>query len=646
MEFKKVKISEFLAERKGRYKPNSSEISNLKRIDKIDFSGKIYFSEKSSRTDMILIKNGDLVISGINVEKGAMSVYDGKDAVVATIHYSSYTYNKDKIDLDFLKHFLKSQNFKKALKEQVPGGIKTEIKPRHLLSLEILIPTKIDDQKLVVKRLDNLNSNLEDVSLELSNHLSLINQLRQSFLREAMQGTLVSNETTEGKTGSDLLQEIKAEKEKLIKEKKLKKSKPLPPISEEEIPFEIPENWVWCRLGEVINLISGQDLMPSQYNDKEIGIPYITGASNLENQKVLVNRWTDTPKSIAKNGDLLLTCKGSGVGKTAMLDINEAHIARQIMSIQTINSPLGYIYLIVKSSVNFFRSKSKSLIPGIDRDTVLNLVIPFPPLEIQEKIVTKLDELMQYCDDLEASVKESQTYNEQLLQQVLREALEGKKEEVAEPVLMVAEEKPIFQINSVTSKTCDDNDMVILAGYIIKKLNTKDFGRVKLQKMLHLVEYHCKLETNIYYQQKVAGPHSEYLKNTIEPKLKRYRYFEIHKEKLTVNEKITYTALSSSSEIESLLSKEFKDQKQTIDDLLNKFYNKPTRHCELISTMYAVWNNRILSKKPFSDEDLKQDFLKWDKEKVKFNDNLDYAIDWIRKEALEPKGWGKVIGKL
>lgn len=504
----------------------------------------------------------------------------------------------------------------------------------------------LEKQRSISRNFLSLTETKDFFSEEVSNQLSLINQLRQSFLREAMQGKLVSNETTDGKTGSDLLKEIKAEKEKLIKEKKLKKSKSLPPISEEEIPFEIPENWVWCRLGEVINLISGQDLMPSQYNDKEIGIPYITGASNLENQKVLVNRWTDTPKSIAKNGDLLLTCKGSGVGKTAMLDINEAHIARQIMSIQTINSPLGYIYLIVKSSVNFFRSKSKSLIPGIDRDTVLNLVIPFPPLEIQEKIVTKLDELMQYCDDLEASVKESQTYNEQLLQQVLREALEGKKEEVAEPVLMVAEEKPIFQINSVTSKTCDDNDMVILAGYIIKKLNTKDFGRVKLQKMLHLVEYHCKLETNIYYQQKVAGPHSEYLKNTIEPKLKRYRYFEIHKEKLTVNEKITYTALSSSSEIESLLSKEFKDQKQTIDDLLNKFYNKPTRHCELISTMYAVWNNRILSKKPFSDEDLKQDFLKWDKEKVKFNDNLDYAIDWIRKEALEPKGWGKVIGKL
>ncbi len=86
---------------------------------------------------------------------------------------------------------------------------------------------------------------------------------------------------------------------------------------EDETPFEIPENWAWCRLGAIIELISGQDQPPSGYNDHQKGIHYITGASNIENEKIIINRWTESPKSIATNGDLLITCKGT-VGTIAL----------------------------------------------------------------------------------------------------------------------------------------------------------------------------------------------------------------------------------------------------------------------------------------------------------------------------------------
>ena len=122
MSWKKVKLGDFLKVRDNRFKPNYEAIADLKRIDKIDFSGEIFISDKPSNTDMILVKKGDLVISGINVEKGAMAVYTGVEDITATIHYSSYRFNEDKIDVDFLKSFLKSIEFKTALKEQVPGG--------------------------------------------------------------------------------------------------------------------------------------------------------------------------------------------------------------------------------------------------------------------------------------------------------------------------------------------------------------------------------------------------------------------------------------------------------------------------------------------------------------------------------------------
>lgn len=424
MSWQKVKLGQFLKNREGRYKPNDKAIEGLKRIDKINFSGTIFLSDKPSNTDMILVKKGDLIISGINVEKGAMNIYQGDENVVATIHYSSYEFDEEKIDIDFLTNFLKSLEFKKALKEQVPGGIKTEIKPKHILPLIVEIPTDVEEQKRVVKKLIEKNSIIENTSSELTYQLSLIKQLRQAFLREAMQGKLVKSLNTK-ETGKQLLAKIKAEKAQLIAEKKLKKEKDLPLISEEEIPFEIPEHWAWCRLGDVIDLTSGQDLSPSQYSDtRNVGLPYITGASNLQNGEVMVNRWTETPKSYALKGDLLFTCKGSGIGKMAYLQIEKVHIARQIMSIRSPFILLNYIEIILSNNIDDFRLNAKSLIPGIDRPQVFKLLLALPPLHEQEQIVAKLEELKAFCDGLEQSIKESQGYNEKLLQEVLREALQ------------------------------------------------------------------------------------------------------------------------------------------------------------------------------------------------------------------------------
>ncbi len=135
-----TKIGEFLYEREGRYKPNDPRINNLKRLEKIDFSGNIHITENKSKTNMIIAKQGDLIISGINVSKGALSVYEGEEDITATIHYSSYTFDKNKIDIDFFKRFLKNPKFIQLLKNQVKGGIKTEIKPKHLLPIEIKLP--------------------------------------------------------------------------------------------------------------------------------------------------------------------------------------------------------------------------------------------------------------------------------------------------------------------------------------------------------------------------------------------------------------------------------------------------------------------------------------------------------------------------
>lgn len=132
-EWKRVRIGEFLTERQGRYKPDDTAIEKYKRLDKIDFSRSIHISEKTSKTDMIIVYPGDLVISGINVAKGAITVYQGTEPVTATIHYSSYIFDDSVIDLEYFKYFVKSPAFIETLKKQVKGGIKTEIKKYTLL---------------------------------------------------------------------------------------------------------------------------------------------------------------------------------------------------------------------------------------------------------------------------------------------------------------------------------------------------------------------------------------------------------------------------------------------------------------------------------------------------------------------------------
>lgn len=436
----KVKLGDFIDARKERFKPKDPKILGLKRIDKIDFSGRIFLSNKLSNTDMIIVKKGDLVISGINVEKGAMNIYTGEEDVVATIHYSSYQFDESKINIEFLKHFLKSAEFKKALKEQVPGGIKTEIKPKHILPLLVNIPLDIDEQKKVVANLNLLNDKVNLITEELNNQLSLVKQMRQAFLSEAMQGKLVLapslSERAEAvaETGQQLLERIKAEKAQLMKDKKLKKEKELPAIKPEEIPFEIPKDWVWCRLGEIVIMSRGKFSIRPRNDPGYFGgdFPFIQIGSLDENGSI-INDAPQTLNELGANvskrfpkGTIAIAIVGGTIGNLGVL-------GRDMYFTDSIVGIYPFPFYNQEYILNFLRSKQSDLKsqgyqmagqPNIKIPNIENLMFALPPLTIQNQIVAKLNELMKTCDDLENSIKQSQIQNEQLLQQVLKEALE------------------------------------------------------------------------------------------------------------------------------------------------------------------------------------------------------------------------------
>ena len=253
-------------------------------------------------------------------------------------------------------------------------------------------------------------------------------ELKISILLRALQGKLLPQDPSEG-TGEEFFQQVRNKKNKLIKDGKIKKEKALSEITEDEKLFDIPESWIWVRLNSVISLLSGSDLSPDKYNSQGKGIPYITGASNIDGNNVIINRWTEYPNNIAHSGDLLLTCKGT-VGKTAILEENAVHIARQIMAVTPIAVDTVFVQRFIESQVDNLKAKAKSMIPGIERDNVLKLAFPLPPLAEQKRIVAKIEELFPLIDRYEEAWAKLEDFNQRfpsaMQRSILQMAIQGK----------------------------------------------------------------------------------------------------------------------------------------------------------------------------------------------------------------------------
>ena len=251
----------------------------------------------------------------------------------------------------------------------------------------------------------------------------IADRLRAAILQAAISGKLTDQRPEDG-TATELLEQIKAERAALVKAKKLKKQKPLPAVSADEQAFVLPASWAWISFGETISLLSGRDLRPEQYSDRPDGIPYITGASNFANGSLIVNRWTAQPLTVARQGDLLITCKGT-IGDLAVLEEPEAHIARQVMAITCLQVRRDYIAAFLQYSVAALKAQAKSMIPGISRDMLLFTPFPLPPLAEQERIVAKLDEVLPLIDQLAELEREREYLDREFAKAIERAILQA-----------------------------------------------------------------------------------------------------------------------------------------------------------------------------------------------------------------------------
>jgi type I restriction enzyme, S subunit len=294
-----------------------------------------------------------------------------------------------------------------------------------------LIPNEFRDK---VNKVFTSKNAVFEIAAELTHQRTLLKQLRQQLLQDAVQGKLVKNTqfTEGGETGSQLLERIKKEKAQLIKDKKIKKEKDLPPIKAEDVPFEIPEDWVWCRLGEICESRLGK--MLDGIKNKGDFYPYLRNLNvrwydfNLDDVLEMKFEKSELEEYSIKKGDLLI-CEGGYPGRAAIWESdNESYkFQKALHRVRFLGNLSSWFYLYYldflccSEKINAYFTAS-----GIQHFTgksLKEMPVPLPPLSIQQAIVRKVGDLMTVCDSLEASIGASVEQNEALLQQVLREAL-------------------------------------------------------------------------------------------------------------------------------------------------------------------------------------------------------------------------------
>lgn len=231
--------------------------------------------------------------------------------------------------------------------------------------------------------------------------------MKKSLLQYAIQGKLVEQRPEEG-TGEELYKQIQAEKQQLIKEGKIKKEKPLPPISEDEIPFEIPESWKWVHLNQIAESSLGKTLDKAK-NTGEL-CPYLCSINvywdNISLEKVKEAKFTDQDKQKYRlqRGDLLI-CEGGDIGRAAVWESDEEMYYQNALHRVRFYSGLSpyYFRLIIEyyKGSGVINEYSKGMtIKHLVQNSLYAMWMPLPPLAEQKRIVAKLEELLELSEKL------------------------------------------------------------------------------------------------------------------------------------------------------------------------------------------------------------------------------------------------------
>ena len=295
-------------------------------------------------------------------------------------------FSKKYIDMDFLAFLFQALQ----LGKQSHATAQPVVSGKLIYPMVVAVPP-LAEQHRIVARVEKLLSQVDSLSKDEKKldalQSTMPERLKASLLQAAIQGKLTERLPGDG-NAEDLLTEIAAEKQRLIKEKKIKKEKPLPEIREEEKPFDLPEGWIWCRLGEIFTLQAGKNISASYI--KETGEYPCYGGNGIRGYVDKYNTIGDFP-IIGRQGAL---CGNVNIAS------GKFYATEHAVVVYTYAQCLSYWALYFLTALNLNQYATATAQPGLAVNKINMVYIPLPPLAEQQRIVQRLEELLPLCEGI------------------------------------------------------------------------------------------------------------------------------------------------------------------------------------------------------------------------------------------------------
>ena len=372
---------------------------------------------KNVKSDFTHIKKGDLGLAKITpcFQNRKSAIFDDliNEYGAGTTEINIIRKIVKDFSMKYLLWFVKTEYFINGGVKSFTGTAGQQRINKDYLKMVLMPLPPLAEQKRIVEKLDNVLANIDELKAN-EEKLSILqknfpDKLKKSILQSAIQGKLTEQLATDDNV-EDLLQAIKEEKELLIKEKKIKKQKPLPEITENEIPFTIPENWKWIRINDVSSIYTGNSINAKEkelkYSNVKQGYNYIATKDVDFNNCILYENGVKIPFEtnfkIAKKGATLMCIEGGSAGRKVGFLKEDVCFGNKLCSFNPMKIYDRYIFYVVQAPlfINNFKINMTGIIGGVSINKLKMILIPLPPLAEQKRIVEKLDKLLADIEEL------------------------------------------------------------------------------------------------------------------------------------------------------------------------------------------------------------------------------------------------------
>ncbi|MDZ7848664.1 MAG: restriction endonuclease subunit S [Owenweeksia sp.] len=421
----------------------------------------------------------------------------------------------------------------------------------------------------------------------------------------------------------------------------------------EKLKRELPKGWEAGELSDIANITMGQSPPGDSYNETGEGSVFYQGCTDFGPRFPTVRKYTTQPSRFAKAGDILLSVRAP-VGSMNIAN-EDCCIGRGLAALKSSNGSDSYQYEVMKYFKQIFdrRNTDGTTFGAITKNDLFSLPVVIPPPELIDSFETAVGAAFKKLNVIEAESRELASLRDWLLPMLMNgqvkvgessreektlqgfQTLEGlgqEKEYVQDgEVGMAAEAQEQYDALSIPKYKAAFAKQV-LGGKIVSLFkDDPNFTHIKFQKLQYLAEQIAEADLNWNYYRQSAGPYDPRFMHSVALKLKRSKWF--------AEKDYRYYPLEKSDQIEKYYQGYFGPKQEKLQHLFEKLRHATEDQAEIIATLYAVWNNRILKREEISDSSLTSDFHDWSSRKQRYSDDqLTKALEWMREHGFVPRG--------